>query len=123
MARAVERSGDKLSVPKTAAGRRFIDLSPEVYQMVRHYADRHAQPKRHDLYFPTSTGRWQTPENWRNWGFAAACFEAGLVITEEVKGEIVEKPKYVAVRPAPLLRVRPHREPERSEDDPESDGP
>jgi integrase len=28
--RAVERSGDKLSVPKTAAGRRFVGLSPDV---------------------------------------------------------------------------------------------
>ena len=93
--RAVERSGDKLSVPKTAAGRRFIDLSPEVYKMVRHYADHHATENDYDLIFPTSTGRWQTPENWRNRGFAAACFEAGLMIKRKVNGEMVEKPKYV----------------------------
>jgi integrase len=92
--RAVERSGDKLSVPKTAAGRRFIDLSPEVYQMVRHYADHHATENDYDLIFPTSTGRWQTSENWRKWGFAAACFEAGLITTERIKGGMVEKPKY-----------------------------
>ena len=95
VSRAIERSGHKLSVPKTAAGRRFIDLSSEVYKMVRHYADHHAEPNRHHLIFPTSTGRWQMPENWRNRGFAGACLEAGLVTTEEVDGETVEKPKYV----------------------------
>ena len=93
--RAVERSGDKLSVPKTAAGRRFVDLSPEVYKMIRHYADHHSTENDYDLVFPTSTGNWQTPDNWRNRGFTAACFEAGLTINEKVKGEIVEKPKYV----------------------------
>lgn len=93
--RAVERSGDKLSVPKTTAGRRFIDLSPDVYEMVRHYADHHTAENDYDLIFPTSTGRWQTPENWRNRGFSAACFEAGLIIKDKVKGKVVEKSKYV----------------------------
>src|SRR3954451_3824479 len=92
--RAVERSGSKLSVPKTAAGRRFVDLSPEVYDMVRHYADHHATENDHDLIFPTSTGRWQTSENWRNRGFSAACFEAGLTVKDKVKGNEIEKPKY-----------------------------
>jgi integrase len=95
VSRAIERSGAKLSVPKTAAGRRFIDLSADVYKMVRHYADRHSHSNKHHLVFPTATGRWQMPENWRNRGFAGACFEADLVVTEEVKGEKVEKPKYV----------------------------
>jgi integrase len=63
--------------------------------MVRHYADHHATENDHDLVFPTSTGRRQTPENWRNRGFFAACFEAGLVVKDKVKGEVVEKPKYV----------------------------
>jgi len=94
--RAVERSGDKLSVPKTAAGRRFIDLSPDIYKMVRHYADHHSAENDYDLIFPTSTGSWQTPVNWRHRGFSAACFEAGLVTKAEVKGQIVEKPKYVS---------------------------
>ena len=95
VSRAIERSGRKLSVPKTSAGRRFIDLSPDVYEMVRHYADHHAKPNKYDLVFPTSTGRWQMPENWRNRGFAAACLEAGLVVTENIKGKKVEKPRYV----------------------------
>jgi integrase len=93
--RAVERSGDKLSVPKTAAGRRFIGLSPDVYDMVRHYADNHSTENDHDLVFPTSTGRWQAPENWRKRGFSAACFEAGLIVKDKVESTVVEKPKYV----------------------------
>jgi integrase len=95
VSRAIERSGKKLSVPKTAAGRRFIDLSSDVYRMVRFYADHHAEPNKHHLIFPTSSGRWQLPENWRNRGFAAVCMEAGLVVTEEVDGEKIDKPKYV----------------------------
>ena len=35
--RAIERPGTRLSVTKTKAGRRFIDLSPEVYEMVMQY--------------------------------------------------------------------------------------
>ncbi|MGA7178919.1 MAG: site-specific integrase [Thiobacillaceae bacterium] len=95
VSRAIERSGRKLSVPKTAAGRRVINLSPDVYRMVRHYADHHSEPNDHDLIFPTASGRWQLPENWRNRGFAAACMEAGLMVTEKVDGKKVEKPKYV----------------------------
>lgn len=95
VSRAIERNGHKLSVPKTAAGRRLIGLSPDVYRMVRHYSDHHAEPNRYDLIFPTSTGRWQMPDNWRKRGFAAACLEAGLVVKEEIDGEMVEKPKYV----------------------------
>ena len=49
---------------------------------------------KHDLLFPTSTGRWQSTDNWRNRGFYAACCEAGLVKTVEEDGEAVEKPKY-----------------------------
>ena len=47
--------------------------------MVRHYAKNHAVANDHDLVFPTSTGHWQTVENWRKRGFYEACFEAGLV--------------------------------------------
>jgi integrase len=95
VSRAIERNGKKLSVPKTAAGRRFIDLSPEVYRMIRFYADHYAASNAHDLIFPTSTGRWQMPDNWRNRGFAAACLEAGLTMTDTVGGRKIEKPKYV----------------------------
>src|SRR5260370_39661123 len=35
------------------------------------------------------------PENWRNRGCSGACSEAGLIVKDEVKGEMIEKPKYV----------------------------
>ena len=94
--RAVERSGDKLSVPKTAAGRRFIDLSPEVYDMVRHYADHHAAKNDHDLIFPTSTGSWQTAGKLAQPRILRRLLRSRL--DHERKGAmatIVEKPKYV----------------------------
>src|SRR5690606_30818079 len=37
--RAVERSGSKISVTKTPAGWRWIDLSPDTADLVMHYAD------------------------------------------------------------------------------------
>lgn len=93
--RALERGGKRLSVPKTRAGRRFIDLSPEALALVTHYAEHHAVDNDDQLVFPTATGRWQEPENWRKRGFYRACFEAGLVDeTEEETGERVLKPRY-----------------------------
>jgi integrase len=123
VARAVERSGDKLSVPKTAAGRRFIDLSPEVYKMIRHYADHHAAENDYDLIFPTSTGSWQTPVNWRNRGFSAACLEAGLVTKTKGGRQNRREAEIRSLPPTPFLRVRSHRQPERPQDNPNSDGP
>ena len=92
--RALERSGHKISVTKTPAGRRWIDLSPEVADLVLHYAEKLAVPNKYDLVFPTTTGRWQCINNWRNRAFSAACFEAGLVEAVERDGGMVEKPKY-----------------------------
>ncbi len=92
--RAVERNGDKISVTKTPAGWRWIDLSPETAEMVIHYADNHAPANRHDLVFPTGTGRWQSVSNWRAQAFTAACFEAGLVEEVEVNSRKVERTKY-----------------------------
>lgn len=92
--RAVERSGRKISVTKTPAGWRWIDLSPEIAEMVIHYADKLAPSNKYDLVFPTGTGRWQTAPNWRKLGFTAACFEAGLMDEVEVNGKKVERPKY-----------------------------
>lgn len=92
--RALERGGE-ISVTKTPAGRRLLDLSPETYEMVRCYADKKAIENRFDLVFPTASGRWQETDNWRKRGFYRACEEAGL--TEEVEGEdgqLIEKPKY-----------------------------
>lgn len=92
--RAVERSGHKISVTKTPAGWRWIDISPDTADMVIHYADAHATENSHDLVFPTQTGRWQTAANWRKLAFTAACFEAGLVEEVEVNGKIHERQKY-----------------------------
>lgn len=93
--RALERSGEKISVTKTPAGWRTIDLSPSVADMVRHYADNHAPESKYDLVFPTKSGGWQSITNWRKLGFAAACFEAGLIVEgKNERGEVVEKPKF-----------------------------
>ncbi len=92
--RALDAGGREISVTKTAAGRRFIDLSPSTIDMVRHYADNHAPKNKHDLVFPTSNGSWVSSNNWRRRGFVAACVEAGLVDTVEKDGEKVEVPRY-----------------------------
>ncbi|MGR3761919.1 tyrosine-type recombinase/integrase [Roseobacteraceae bacterium NS-SX3] len=92
--RAVERSGARISVTKTPSGWRWIDISPETAEIVKHYADTRATPNKHDLVFPTSTGKWQCINNWRNRGFAALCEEAGLMIEAEQSGKNVLKPKY-----------------------------
>lgn len=92
--RALERGGHKISVTKTPAGRRYIELSPETRDMVRHYAKNHAVENDHDLIFPTATGHWQSIDNWRKRGFYVACEKADLLETVEVDGKEVERPKY-----------------------------
>lgn len=92
--RAVEGGGTEISVTKTPAGRRFIELSPETIALVRHYADEHAVKNDYDLIFPAENGRWQCRRNWQRRGFNVACEEAGLVETVEVDGEKVEQVKY-----------------------------
>ncbi len=92
---AIERGGYRITVTKTPAGRRFIELGAETLAMVRHYAEHHAAPNGFDLVFPTATGRWQCTDHWRRRGFYAACLEAGLVeVEEDEAGQKVEKPKY-----------------------------
>lgn len=93
--RALERLGE-ISVTKTPAGRRFIDLSPGTLDLVWHYAKHHAVPNKYDLVFPTETGRWQSPLHWLRRGFYVACIEAGLVTESEEDGETVVRPKYRA---------------------------
>ncbi|WP_114090130.1 site-specific integrase [Thalassospira profundimaris] len=92
--RAIERPGTKLSVPKTQAGRRFIPLSPHVYDMVTEYIEEHSSNNRHDLIFPTATGHWQSIDNWRNRAFSVACREAGLVKLVQSGAKAKEKPAY-----------------------------
>ena len=85
--RAIEGSGKEISVTKTPAGRRFIELSPDTLDMVRHYAENHAIKNDHDLVFPTDTGQWQSRRNWHQRGFNAACQEAGLTRPAMVEGK------------------------------------
>lgn len=92
--RAIERGGYRISVTKTPAGRRFIELSPETHAMLTHYRDHKTIPNKHDLIFPTASGHWQSTDNWRKRGFYAACVEAGLVETVEEDGKRVDKPKF-----------------------------
>jgi integrase len=89
--RAIEGSGKEISVTKTPAGRRFIELSPDTLDMVRHYAENHAIKNDHDLVFPTDTGQWQSRRNWHQRGFNAACHEAGLTRPVMVEGKPVMK--------------------------------
>jgi integrase len=99
--RAIEGSGQEISVTKTPAGRRFIELSPATLAMVRHYAENHAVKNDYDLVFPTDTGQWQSRRNWHQRGFNAACVAAGLTkpVIEDGKpvikdGKLVEEVKY-----------------------------
>jgi integrase len=92
--RALDGGSKNISVTKTRAGRRFINLSDDTLDMVRHYAEHHAAENDFDLVFPTGTGKWQTVRNWRKRGFATVCEEAGLLIEEEEDGETVLRPKY-----------------------------
>lgn len=95
--RALESGDRKISVTKTPAGRRFIDLSPDTVDMLRYCSKGHDVPAKlntHCLVFPTSSGRWQSPDNWRKRGFNAACIEAGLVEYAETEDGIIERPRY-----------------------------
>ncbi|MEW5704400.1 MAG: site-specific integrase [Pseudomonadota bacterium] len=92
--RAIEGGSKKISVTKTPAGRRFIELSTDTLSMVRYYADELAAKNDYDLVFPTANGKWQCPRNWRKRGFNAVCMKAGLIETVKVGGEVIERPKY-----------------------------
>lgn len=92
--RAIDGTWRKISVTKTRAGRRFIDLSPSTLDMIRHYAEHHAAPNEHDLVFPAQGGRWIDRKNWQRRGFNTVCIEAGLVTKEVRNGKEIEKPRY-----------------------------
>ena len=92
--RALERGDVRISVTKTRAGRRTIDLSPDTFDMVKFHADHLAVPNKYDLAFPTSSGRWQSVDNWRKRAFYTVCLEAGLITQSPVNGKKIDKPKY-----------------------------
>lgn len=93
--RALDGSGSSISVTKTPAGRRFIELSSETVQIVTHYAEKHSVKNAYDLVFPAANGGLQSRRNWQRRGFNIACLEAGLVETVEEEGRTVEQPKYI----------------------------
>jgi integrase len=92
--RALEQGHRKIANTKTPASRRFIELSDNVSEMVNYYRKHHTIKNEHDLVFPTSSGHWQSPDNWRARCFYFVCEEAGLMETVEEDGKMVERPKY-----------------------------
>ena len=80
--RAIDGGGSKITVTKTKAGRRFIEVGADTLDMVKHYAENHSQPNEHDLIFPANNGNWLCRRNWKRRGFDSACKQAGL--TKEV---------------------------------------
>ena len=91
--RAIDRSGI-LSVTKTPAARRFIELSPETLKLITHYRDNFAVQNEYDLVFPTSSGRWQSLDSWRKRCFVEACDRAGLMDINKIDGKEIIKPRY-----------------------------
>jgi integrase len=79
--RALEGGGTEITVTKTRAGRRFIDIGAETLDVVRYYVKHHSTKSDYDLVFPTEEGRWQSIRNWRKRGFSRACEEAGTYST------------------------------------------
>lgn len=92
--RAIDGSGHSITVTKTVAGRRYIELSDMTLDLIRHYSEHHTVRNEFDLIFPASNGRWLCRKNWQRRGFNAACREAGLTVETKRDGKIVEIPKY-----------------------------
>lgn len=92
--RAIDGSGFSLSVTKTNAGRRYINLSPDVLDMVTRYGAGHGIENEFDLVFPATTGRWLCRKNWQRRGFNSACVEAGLVTEVQKGGKTIVTPLF-----------------------------
>lgn len=81
---ALDRS-NRIGPPKTKAGRRYIPVSSESLDMVKHYADRHGTA---DLVFPTRRdGNYQRYNVFVRRGFHKLMEEAGLVTEVEEDGQ------------------------------------
>lgn len=93
--RALDGDGSKISVTKTSAGRRFVELSSNTLDMVRYYGEKVAIPNEYDLIFPDRSGGWQSRRNWQRRGFNVACEKAGLMVEECLEdGTTSYIPKY-----------------------------
>lgn len=95
--RAIDGKGQKISVTKTPAGIRTLDVSSEVLDLLRHYRERHFVPNAHELLFPSKSGKWMCRKNWQRRGFNTACIEAGLTkqVEDYKTGKTKEVPKFV----------------------------
>ncbi len=92
--RAIDGSGKMLSVTKTPAGKRFIELNSKTIKIIRDYMDSQEIRGEYDLIFPNLKGGLQCRKNWQRRGFNVACKEAGLVERSLVKGKIKLIPKF-----------------------------
>ena len=92
--RAIEKGGYRLSVTKTRAGRRFIELSDRTLQILSEHIECNYQENPHGLLFPTDTGKWMQIEHWRNRGFYSLCETAQLGETVTRDGGQTFIPKY-----------------------------
>jgi len=88
---ALDRS-NKIGPPKTKAGRRYIPVSSESLDMVKHYADKHGK---NGLVFPTRRdGGFQRYNNYLRRGWHKLMEEAGLVDEVVEQGSAVLVKKY-----------------------------
>ena len=91
--RAIEGDNRTISVTKTRAGKRFIELSPQTIAMVREYGRAHGVENDWDLVFPSMNGKWINRQKWQRCGFNTACRKAGLILPE-TNSSGLSKPKY-----------------------------
>ncbi len=91
--RALERGGYSITVPKTRAGRRVVDLSQRTMAILKEYIEHQSIENKNDLIFSTNSGHWLQVEHWRNRGFAIACIEAGLIKKTGDNPNVI-RPKY-----------------------------
>lgn len=97
--RAIDGGRTEISVTKTPAGRRFIEISPHVLDMVLHYAEKHTSKNDYDLVFPSSNGSWLCRQNWHRRGFNVACEKAGLMEVVVDDGQVAKKDEEPVRRP------------------------
>jgi hypothetical protein len=58
--------------------------------MVEYYRKHKTIKNDHRLVFPTSSGRWQSPDNWRARGFYFVCERAGWALLAPPPARLTE---------------------------------
>lgn len=92
--RAIDGGGHEITVTKTPAGRRFIELSNKTLDLINDYIEVHSRANDFDLVFPATNGKWLCRKNWQRRGFNSACIEAGLYEEQSLDGVSVKTAKY-----------------------------